>query len=50
LYDWNFFNKKSGLEYSNPLSKGCIKIENIVAVTKDGNEVLNKASKEIMIL
>ena len=27
-----------------------IRIENIVAVTKDGNEVLNKASKEIMIL
>ncbi len=27
-----------------------IRIENIVAVTNDGNEVLNKASKEIMII
>lgn len=27
-----------------------IRIENIVAVTEDGNEVLNKASKEIMII
>ncbi|MFA6984471.1 MAG: M24 family metallopeptidase, partial [Sedimentibacter sp.] len=27
-----------------------IRIENIVAVTKDGNEVLNKASKEIKVI
>jgi len=27
-----------------------MRIENIVAVTKNGNEVLNKASKEIMII
>lgn len=27
-----------------------IRIENIIAVTNDGNEVLNKASKEIMII
>ena len=27
-----------------------MRIENIVAVTEDGNEVLNKATKEIMIV
>jgi Xaa-Pro dipeptidase len=27
-----------------------IRIENIVAVTEDGNEVLNKASKDIVII
>ena len=27
-----------------------IRIENIVAVTDDGNEILNKSTKEIMII